>query len=66
MTTNLTQLQLQAQQLCLDDVVVSVMDSHSCDRGLSPHQGNHIRYAMNSIQFISDESSAELALYLCE
>ena len=26
----------------------------------------HIRYALNNIQFISDESSAELVLYLCE
>ena len=26
----------------------------------------HIRYDLNSIQFISDESSAELILYLCE
>ena len=26
----------------------------------------HERYALNNIQFISDESSAELVLYLCE
>ena len=46
-----------------------VMDSHSCDKGSNPGQGNHniyIRYALNNTQFISDESSAELVLYLCE
>ena len=52
--------------VCLVSVVVSVMDSHKYDRGSSPGQGNHIhvRYALNSIQFISDKSSTELALYL--
>ena len=37
-------------------VVVSVMDSHSCDRGSSPGQGNHviIRFSLNNILFISD------------
>ena len=28
--------------VCLGGVVVSVMDSHSCDRGSSPDQGKHI------------------------
>ena len=32
---------------------------------LWPRQ-SHIRYDLNNIQFISDESSAELVLYLCE
>ena len=51
---------------CLGSVVVSMMDSHSCDWGSNPGQGNHIiRYALNNIQ-ISDESSADLVLYLCE
>ena len=52
--------------VCLVSVVVSVMDSHKYDRGSSPGQGNHIhvRYALNSIQFISDKSFTELALYL--
>ena len=52
----------------LGSIVVSVLDSHSCDRGSSPGQGKHIiiRYVLNNIQFISDESSAELVLYLCE
>ena len=51
----------------LGSIVVSVMDSHSCDRGSSPGEGKHIiRYALNNIQFRSDESSAELVLYLCE
>ena len=53
--------------MCIGSVVVSVMDSHTCDRGSSPGQGKHIniRYDPNNIQFI-DESSAELVLYLCE
>ena len=46
--------------------VASVMDSHSGDRGFKPHKTNHIHYSLNNIQFISDESSAELVLYLCE
>ena len=45
-------------------VVVSVMDSPSCDRGSSPGHGKHD--VLNNIQFLSDESSAELVLYLCE
>ena len=49
----------------LGGIVVSVMDSHSCDRGSSHGQGKHI-IAPNIIQFISDESSAELVLQLCE
>ena len=48
----------------IGSAVVSVMDSHSCDRGSSPDQDNHIRFALNTIQFLSDESSAELVLYL--
>ena len=28
--------------VCLCSVVVSVMDSHTCDQGPSPEQGNHI------------------------
>ena len=54
--------------MCLGSVVVSVMDSHSCDPGLSPAwpRQSHICYALNNTQFISDESSAELVLYLCE
>ena len=52
---------------CFGSVVVSVMDSHSCDRVSNPSQGNHIiRYALNNIRFISDESSAELVIYLCK
>ena len=27
---------------------------------------SHVRYTLNDIQFISDESSVELVLYLCE
>ena len=53
---------------CLGSVVVSVMDSHPYDRGSNPGQGTQIkiiRYALNNIQ-ISDESSADLVLYLCE
>ena len=42
-------------------LVVSVIVSHLCDCGSNPGQGFHIiRYALNSIQFVSDESSAEL------
>ena len=52
--------------VCFGSAVVRVMDSHPCARGSNPSQGNHIRYAQNSTQFISDESSAELVLYLCE
>ena len=50
--------------VCFGSAVVSVMDSHSCDRGSIPCQGNH-RYVilLNNIHFISDESSAELVLY---
>ena len=47
--------------------------SGSCDgqsllrRGSNPSQRqSHIRYALNSTQFTSDESSAEMVLYLCE
>ena len=48
-------------------VVVSVMDSHSCNRSSNPGQGNYIiHYALNSIQFKSYESSAELELHLSE
>ena len=51
----------------LSSIVVSVMDSHSCDRCSNPGQGKRItRYALNNIQFISDKSSAELVLNLCE
>ena len=39
--------------------VVNVMD---CTR----QRQSHMRYALNTIQFISDESSAGLLLYLCE
>ena len=43
------------------------MDSHSCGQGSNPGTANHaIRYALNSIQLISDESSDKLMLYLCE
>ena len=53
--------------LCLGNTVVSMMDSHSSDRGSSLGQGKHIiRYAQDNIQLISDESFAELVLYLCE
>ena len=54
--------------VCLGSVaVVSVMDSHLCDRGSSPGLSNHIiRYALNSIQFILDDSFAESVLYPCE
>ena len=31
-----------------------------------PRQSHNIRYALNLAQFISDESSAEMVLYLCE
>ena len=57
----------KSNSVCLDRAVVRVMDSHSCNRGSIPGQGNHIiRYAPNNIQIIADESSAELVLYLCE
>ena len=49
--------------------VVNVMASHSCYQVLTPEKVNHIirRNAMNNIKFISDESSADLALhYLCK
>ena len=53
---------------CIGSILVSMIDSHSCDRGSSPGQGNHIiiLYALNNIQLISDEYSAELVLYLYE
>ena len=58
---------VQYRNRSLGSIVVSVMDYHSCDRGPSPGQDKHIiRYALNNIQFISDESFAELVLYLCE
>ena len=48
-------------------IVVSVMDSYCMRSGFKPRpRQTHIRYALNNIQFISDESSAELVLYLCE
>ena len=56
--------------------LISVTDYHSCDQGLklklvqtrSKYLVNHLnkRYALNNILFISDKSSAALALYLCE
>ena len=57
--------------MSLASVVVKVMDSDLCDLGSSPSQGNHIfcihiiRYSLINIQFISDESSSKLVLYLC-
>ena len=38
----------------LGSIMVSVMDSHSCDRGsiLGQLRQSHIRYALNTIQFI--------------
>ena len=42
--------------VCMGSTVVRVMNSHSCARALNPSQGNHI----------SDESSAEMVLYLCK
>ena len=56
-----------SKSMYLRNAVVSVIDSHSCDRGSNPSHGNHIIcYVMNNIQFISDESSAELVVCLCE
>ena len=54
--------------LCLGNPVVSVMDSHSRDRGSILEKAYHvtIRYALHNTQFISDESPAELVLYLCK
>ena len=49
--------------------MVSMMDSHSYDRGSNPGQGkSHIQvlHALNRIQLISDDSSARLVLYLYE
>ena len=51
--------------MCLGSTVTSVMDSHSYDQG-SKSQTLQIRHAPNNIQFISDESSFDLVLYLCE
>ena len=43
------------------------MDSQSCDRLSNPESiFIIIRCALDNIQFISDEYSAELVLYLCE
>ena len=52
--------------MCLGSIVVSVMDSYSCDQDSNPNQGNRIciRYALNNIQFISNVCSGELVLYL--
>ena len=38
----------------LGSIMVSVMDSHSCNRCSTPGQlrQSHIRYALNTIQFI--------------
>ena len=53
-------------KMCIGSAVVRVMDSHSRP-GFKPQpRQSHIRYALNSTQFISDESSVELVLYLCE
>ena len=50
---------------CLDSVVVRVLDSHSCIGVPNTVKINQIIcYALNNIQFISDESSAELVLYV--
>ena len=48
--------------ICLDSSVVNVMDSHPCDQGSTPAKANHIPvlYAVNNIQFRSNESSAEM------
>ena len=46
--------------MCLVSPAVSVMDSHSCTRGLNTTTANHItRYAMNDVQSLLDELSAE-------
>ena len=55
--------------MCIGSAVVRVTDSYSCVLGSNPSQGNHIkiRYALNySTQFISDESSVQKVLHLCE
>ena len=57
---------IKEQKVCIGSAVVRVMDSHSCVRGSTPSQGNHIREALKSIQFISDESSVEILLYIRE
>ena len=38
----LYKLRYYVVSVCLGSIVVSVMDSHSCDRGSSSGQGNHI------------------------
>ena len=46
--------------------VVNLMYSHSSNRGFEPwakQSHNMICYALNEVQFTSDESSIELALY---
>ena len=35
--------------MCLGNMVVSLMDSHSCDRGSSPGQDNHINVMLGMI-----------------
>ena len=51
--------------VCLGSAVVNMMDSHSCDRGLNPGQGKlHIRYALNNIWIVFEESSAKFVLYV--
>ena len=44
--------------MCLGSTVVSVMDSHSCDRGSNPTKANtsmSSKHYPNNAQFISDE-----------
>ena len=53
--------------LCFGRTVVNVMGCQLGDRGSSHSQGkSFIRYALHDIQFISDESSVDLVLHLCE
>ena len=46
--------------VCVGNAVVSVMDSHLCDRGSNPSQGKShdidLQYALNNIHFTPDES----------
>ena len=46
----------------LDRIVISVMNTHSCDRGSNPGQGNHI-YVMLQIVFSSYQINLLLYWY---
>ena len=70
-TVNISNYQNVSCQICISIAFLSmfiITNSKGATGCLGIAVANHIitRYALNNILFISDASSAKLALYLCE